>query len=65
MQKVECLDSFCQKNCQEIMLMLLTNDKFFVSFLNKCISEGIYFAPSKFEAGFISTKHTKKIIDDV
>ena len=36
-----------------------TNDKHFNSFLNKCIGEGIYFAPSKFEAGFISTKHTK------
>ena len=36
-----------------------TNNKQFKSFLNKCISNGIYFAPSKFEAGFISTKHTK------
>ena len=36
-----------------------TNDKQFKKFLNKCIDNGIYFAPSKFEAGFISTKHTK------
>ena len=44
------------KNLNDVVA---TNDKFFSSFLNKCISEGIYFAPSKFEAGFISTKHTK------
>jgi glutamate-1-semialdehyde 2,1-aminomutase len=29
----------------------------FCSFLNAAIRNGIYFAPSKFEAGFISTKH--------
>ena len=44
------------KNLNDVVA---TNDKFFSNFLNKCISEGIYFAPSKFEAGFISTKHTK------
>ena len=50
------------KNLNDVVA---TNDKFFSSFLNKCISEGIYFAPSKFEAGFISSTHNKKIIDDV
>jgi glutamate-1-semialdehyde 2,1-aminomutase len=44
------------KNLNDV---IATNDKHFNSFLNKCIGEGVYFAPSKFEAGFISTKHTK------
>jgi glutamate-1-semialdehyde 2,1-aminomutase len=46
----------------------------FSSFLNSCINNGIYFAPSKYEAGFISAMHknleiektlgiVKKIID--
>ena len=41
-----------------------TNDKQFKNFLNKCIDNGIYFAQSKFEAGFISTKHTKTEISN-
>ena len=41
-----------------------TNDKQFKKFLNKCIDNGIYFAPSKFEAGFISTKHTNTEISN-
>ena len=41
-----------------------TNDKQFKKFLNKCIDNGIYFAPSKFEAGFISTKHNKTEISN-
>ena len=44
------------KNLNDV---IKTNDKQFKKFLNKCIANGIYFAPSKFEAGFISTKHTK------
>ena len=40
-----------------------TNDMHFKNFLNSCINHGIYFAPSKFEAGFISTKHTNKEIN--
>ena len=42
-----------------------TSDKYFESFFKDCLNQGIYFAPSKYEAGFISTKHTKKIIDEV
>ena len=34
-----------------------TNDEMFSSFINSCIENGIYFAPSKYEAGFISTMH--------
>ena len=42
-----------------------SNDKYFESFFKGCLNQGIYFAPSKYEAGFISTKHTKKILDEV
>ena len=40
-----------------------TNDGIFSSFINACIKNGIYFAPSKYEAGFISAKHGNKEID--
>ena len=42
-----------------------TSDKYFESFFKDSLNQGIYFAPSKYEAGFISTKHTKKILDEV
>ena len=42
-----------------------SSDKYFESFFKNCLNQGIYFAPSKYEAGFISTKHTKKILDEV
>ena len=41
-----------------------SSDEHFKEFLNASIRNGIYFAPSKFEAGFISTKHTKKEISN-
>ena len=40
-----------------------TNDQTFSAFINACIKNGIYFAPSKFEAGFISSMHNNKEID--
>ena len=40
-----------------------TNDGIFSSFINACIKNGIYFAPSKYEAGFISATHGNKEID--
>tara|TARA_B100000925_G_scaffold78877_1_gene55833 strand:- start:1281 stop:2570 length:1290 start_codon:yes stop_codon:yes gene_type:complete len=48
------------KNFKDVVA---TNDEHFKSFLNACIKNGIYFAPSKFEAGFISSKHTNKEIN--
>ena len=42
-----------------------SSDKYFESFFKDCLNQGIYFAPSKYEAGFISTKHSKKILDEV
>lgn len=40
-----------------------TDDVLFSNFLNSCIRNGIYFAPSKFEAGFISAMHKDKEIN--
>ena len=53
---------FSDKLPQNLNDVIKSNDKYFKNFLNACISNGIYFAPSKFEAGFISSKHTNKEI---
>ena len=53
---------FSDKLPQNLDDVIKSNDKYFKNFLNACISNGIYFAPSKFEAGFISSKHTNKEI---
>ena len=49
------------KNLQDVTN---TNNEQFKNFLNSCMSHGIYFAPSKFEAGFISSMHTKTEINN-
>jgi glutamate-1-semialdehyde 2,1-aminomutase len=41
----------------------LTNDDLFIKFFNSALKNGIYFAPSKYEAGFISTTHDQAILD--
>ena len=40
-----------------------TDDVIFSNFLNSCIRSGIYFAPSKYEAGFISAMHRDEEIN--
>lgn len=42
--------------------VLETNSDLFKRIYLACLEEGIYFAPSKFEAGFISTTHEDEII---
>ena len=42
-----------------------TNNNIFNNFLNACIGQGIYFAPSKYEAGFMSTEHDEEILKNV
>ena len=39
------------------------NNKIFEKFFKIMLSKGIYFAPSSFEAGFISSKHSQNDID--
>ena len=36
----------------------------FANFFQKSLENGVYFAPSQFEAGFVSTVHSNEIIDD-
>jgi glutamate-1-semialdehyde 2,1-aminomutase len=55
---------FSKKLPKNLNDVINTDDHFFKSFLNSAIRNGIYFAPSKFEAGFISTKHTNKEINN-
>ena len=43
--------------------ILNTNENNFISFFQYMLKNGIFFAPSMFEAGFISSSHTKKDID--
>ena len=40
-----------------------TSDDLFIKFFNTALKNGIYFAPSKYEAGFISTTHNSSILD--
>jgi glutamate-1-semialdehyde 2,1-aminomutase len=47
-----------------------SNSQQFARFFNHCLDAGVYFAPSQFETGFISTAHqpvqietTARIID--
>ena len=43
--------------------VVLTNDDLFIRFFNSSLKNGIYFAPSKYEAGFISTTHDQVTLD--
>lgn len=38
--------------------------KRFASFFHKMLDAGVYFAPSAFEAGFVSTAHSPEVIDE-
>jgi glutamate-1-semialdehyde 2,1-aminomutase len=37
--------------------------KLFAKFFHGCLQRGVYFAPSQFETGFISTAHTSDEIE--
>ena len=41
-----------------------SDNKLFERFFKACLKQGVYFAPSKFESGFISTSHDKKIMKE-
>jgi glutamate-1-semialdehyde 2,1-aminomutase len=40
-----------------------SNLKMFARFFHACLKRGVYFAPSQFETGFISTAHTAEDIE--
>ena len=54
---------FSEKLPKNIDDVSKTNDEVFSSFINACIGNWIYFAPSKYEAGFISATHGDAEID--
>jgi glutamate-1-semialdehyde 2,1-aminomutase len=37
----------------------------FAKFFHGCLEDGVYFAPSQFEAGFLSTAHTPADLETV
>ena len=43
--------------------VLASDGELFIKFFNTALKNGIYFAPSKYEAGFISTTHNSSILD--
>ena len=55
---------FSNKLPKNLNDVIKSDDNHFKKFLNSAIRNGIYFAPSKLEAGFISTKHTNKEINN-
>ena len=42
-----------------------TDGERFIEFFNESLERGVYFAPSAFEAGFVSAAHTGTVIDGV
>jgi glutamate-1-semialdehyde 2,1-aminomutase len=54
---------FTKKQVTNYNDILDTNENKFISFFQYMLKNGIFFAPSMFEAGFISSSHTKKDID--
>lgn len=54
---------FSEKLPKHIKEVSETDDNLFSNFLNSCMNNGIYFAPSKFEAGFISFMHKELEIE--
>ena len=48
------------KNFEEVVK---SDDKMFKKFFYAALNRGIYFAPSKYEAGFISSTHDQSILD--
>jgi glutamate-1-semialdehyde 2,1-aminomutase len=40
-----------------------SDSKMFAKFFHACLKRGVYFAPSQFETGFISTAHTRENVE--
>ena len=51
-----------QKNIKNFNQVKKCNSQMFENFFKIMLSKGIYFAPSSFEAGFISSKHSQEDI---
>jgi glutamate-1-semialdehyde 2,1-aminomutase len=54
---------FCENQPNNFDEVVQSDDVIFKKFFYAALNQGIYFAPSKYEAGFISTTHDQLIID--
>jgi glutamate-1-semialdehyde 2,1-aminomutase len=49
---------FCEGPVRNLADAMRSDRKRFAAFFHGCLEDGVYFAPSQFEAGFLSTAHT-------
>lgn len=54
---------FCSYPVTDLASAKRSDPEKFASFFKACLGRGVYFAPSQFETGFISTAHTEADID--
>jgi len=54
---------FCEGPVRRLSDALLSDRARFGRFFHHCLDAGVYFAPSQFEAGFLSTAHSESDID--
>jgi glutamate-1-semialdehyde 2,1-aminomutase len=54
---------FTAKPVRDYATALQGDAKLFAKFFHTCLAQGVYLAPSAYEAGFLSTAHDRKIID--
>ena len=52
-----------EKNITSFSQVMNSNQKMFKQFFHAMLAEGVYLAPSAFEAGFISSAHNQNILD--
>jgi glutamate-1-semialdehyde 2,1-aminomutase len=56
---------FCEGPVRNLADAMRSDRKRFAAFFHACLESGVYFAPSPFEAGFLSTAHTMEDLDFV
>ena len=54
---------FAAEPIEDVAAAKRSDLKRFAKFFHACMDKGVYFAPSQFETGFISTAHTSDDID--
>jgi glutamate-1-semialdehyde 2,1-aminomutase len=56
---------FCEGPVRSLSDAMRSDRARFAKFFHACLEAGVYFAPSQFEAGFLSTAHTEADMDTV
>lgn len=54
---------FCEEPVRNLENARRSDTAAFAKFFHRCLDRGIYFAPSQFETGFISTAHSSEDLD--